>query len=133
MRFKTLFRFLPAFFYCLTTSTSPQGPYSLISTTSSGYTRRRRSYVTPLSLSFKPGADDLEIPAQHHLRHSFLSSLWTFVGFRFVVCIRHPLFGGRHPEMKLGFVIEVVVALYLLFSPAQVRSPVHGETLRTGN
>lgn len=85
---KKLFRFLPAFFYCLTTSTSPQGPYSLISTTSSGYTRRRRSYVTPLSLSFKPGADDLEIPAQHHLRHSFLSSLWTFVGISF--CRVHP-------------------------------------------
>ncbi|XP_069008268.1 placenta growth factor isoform X2 [Embiotoca jacksoni] len=54
---------------------------------------------------------------------SFLSSLGTFVGFCFWILVHigsHPLlFARRHREMKLGCVIETVVALYLLFSPAQ--------------
>lgn len=68
-----------------------------------------------------PGADDLEILSQHLFR--FMSILGLF---RWIVLLwapgaaAPPLPLRTHREMKLGFVIETAVALYLLLSPAQV-------------
>lgn len=118
---KTL-SFLIAFFYCITTSSLfVSGPlfiskHNLLHQV----TARQRSYVT-LSTT-KPEPDDLE---RLHLFSLLTIVRGLFFGFVrsvfFFVCIHRHLRARRRHDMKVGFVIEAVVALYLLFAPAQVR------------
>lgn len=51
---------------------------------------------------------------------SLIFFLITFVGFSLGAGASPPLSSRRLREMKLGFVMETAVALYLLLSPAQV-------------
>lgn len=83
---ETIFYFDCIFFYCPRTSSSPLGPYSLVSTV---YFIRLHAVAVLRDCShtrrlLKAGADDLEILSQHLF--SF-QNIWGFLLDCFVVCI----------------------------------------------